>query len=100
MKKSPSRFLAGTAFFLILFTQSFAQPPTISYQPAITGLSAPVDLVNAGDGTGRLFIVQQGGIIRSWNGTSLSDFLNIRCFWIKPDYIWWREWFAQHGLPS
>ncbi len=53
-----------------------AQPPIITYQSAITGLSAPVDLVNAGDGSNRLFIVQQTGIIRVWNGTTLSEFAN------------------------
>ena len=31
---------------------------------AVTGLSAPVDVANAGDGSGRLFVVEQGGKIR------------------------------------
>jgi glucose/arabinose dehydrogenase len=54
-----------------------AQPPTISYQSIISGLTAPVDIVNAHDGTNRLFIVQQGGIIKVWNGTTVSDFINL-----------------------
>src|SRR3954452_24879791 len=54
-----------------------AQPPTISYQSIVSGLSAPVDIVNAGDGTNRLFIVQQGGVIKVWNGTAVSDFINL-----------------------
>ncbi len=53
------------------------QPPTISYQQIISGLSAPVDIVNAHDGTNRLFIVQQGGIIKVWNGTTLSNFIDL-----------------------
>src|SRR5690349_13619818 len=77
MKKSPSRFLAGTAFFLILLTKSFAQPPIVSYQPVITGLSAPIDIISANDGSGRLFVVQQGGLIRSWNGSTLTNFLDL-----------------------
>src|SRR5438067_73241 len=56
---------------------SLSQPPSISFTPTITGLSAPVDLVNAHDGTNRLFVVQQGGLIRVWNGSSLSNFLDL-----------------------
>src|SRR4029078_6525901 len=63
--------------FLFLHQTTFSQPPTINYQSVITGLSAPIDIVNAHDGTNRLFIVQQGGIIKVWNGTTLSDFINI-----------------------
>lgn len=55
----------------------FSQPPTISYQSAIPGLSAPIDIVNAHDGSNRLFIVQQGGIIKVWNGTTTSDFMDL-----------------------
>lgn len=54
-----------------------AQPPTISYQSVITGLSGPVDVVNAGDGTNRLFVVEQAGNIKVWNGTTLSLFANL-----------------------
>src|SRR5512135_3026773 len=32
--------------------------------PAVTGLQNPVDIANARDGTGRLFIVEQAGRIR------------------------------------
>ena len=38
-----------------------AQPISLGPLPGATGLSAPVDLVTAGDGSERLFIVQQGG---------------------------------------
>src|SRR5688500_14592161 len=45
--------------------------PTISYDaPLVSGLTSPVDLVNAGDGSNRLFIVQQNGIILVRAGTS------------------------------
>lgn len=70
--------LALTSFFLLTLQQaSLSQPPTISYQSTITGLSAPIDIVNAGDGSNRLFIAQQGGLIRMWNGTALSNFMNL-----------------------
>jgi glucose/arabinose dehydrogenase len=38
--------------------------PTISLAPFVSGLSSPVGLVNAGDGSGRLFVVERAGTIR------------------------------------
>ena len=38
--------------------------------PVATGLSAPSDIQNAGDGSNRLFLVQQGGLIRIWRESS------------------------------
>lgn len=38
--------------------------PTISLAPFVNGLSSPVGLVNAGDGSGRLFVVERAGTIR------------------------------------
>jgi glucose/arabinose dehydrogenase len=38
--------------------------PPIRLEPVARGLSNPVGLVHAGDGTGRLFIVEQPGMIR------------------------------------
>jgi glucose/arabinose dehydrogenase len=55
----------------------YAQPPTISYQSTITGLSNPLAVVNAGDGSNRLFIVEQGGLIKVWDGNSTSPFINL-----------------------
>lgn len=37
---------------------------SVQLQPLLTGLSSPVHVTNAGDGTNRLFVVQQGGTIR------------------------------------
>ncbi|RYY59217.1 MAG: hypothetical protein EOO05_13995, partial [Chitinophagaceae bacterium] len=45
-----------------------AQPPAVTFQTqSLTGVTSPVDLINAGDGTDRMFIVQQDGIVRVWN---------------------------------
>ena len=46
---------------------------------AVDGLSAPVDVTNAGDGTGRLFIAEQAGRIRIVRDGALVDrpFLDI-----------------------
>ncbi|MDD2902890.1 MAG: PQQ-dependent sugar dehydrogenase [Syntrophales bacterium] len=53
--------------------------PGISLQPRFSGLQAPVVISHAGDGSGRLFMVEQGGIIKvAVNGVLLtSPFLNI-----------------------
>lgn len=65
-------FRYGTLLFILFITlQVQSQPagnPRINFAPFIQGLSAPLDLVNAGDGTGRLFIVQRGGAIRIYDG--------------------------------
>ncbi len=52
---------------------------TIAFTPFVSGLSSPVDLVDAGDGSGRLYVVQQGGQIRIIrNGVLLpTPFLNL-----------------------
>src|SRR6266542_1933964 len=59
--------------------RSFGPFPTIQLQPVVSGLTMPVTVTNAGDGSGRLFIVQQTGQIRIFtNGTLLlAPFLDI-----------------------
>ena len=51
---------------LAVFCGGLAGPSfaTITLSPLVGGLSAPVDIANAGDGSGRLFVVEQGGRIR------------------------------------
>ena len=53
--------------------------PGISLQPRFSGLQAPVAIAHAGDGSGRLFIVEQGGVIKiAVNGALLTTpFLDI-----------------------
>lgn len=77
MRKFYSLSLFGSVFFYFISSAQQA----ISYSPVVSGLSAPVEVVNAGDGTGRLFIVEQGGGIRVYDpangGLQAAPFLNI-----------------------
>ena len=47
--------------------------------PVVSGLSSPLGVANAGDGSGRLFVVQRGGTVRVVKGRTLlaGNFLNI-----------------------
>ena len=60
---------------LVISISLKSQPPTLSLQAQVTGLSSPIDVVTAPDG--RLFVVQQGGIIKLITGTTATDFINI-----------------------
>jgi len=70
--------------FFVLCHQLLSQP-RISYSSKISGLSSPVDIVNAGDGSNRVFVVQKGGIIKVYskaatppgNLTYIKDFLTV-----------------------
>ena len=55
--------------FCIVSSSAFAQP-NIGLSPVISsGLSAPMQLVNAGDGSKRVFIVQKAGSIRVYDSS-------------------------------
>ena len=63
--------------FLLPNSKVFSQPPTIGFQSVITALSAPIDILNAHDGSNRLFIVEQGGLIKVWNGITTTNFIDL-----------------------
>ena len=54
-------------------------PAKVSFQEIATGLSNPVFITNAGDGSGRIFIIEQGGYIRILKNGSLlaTPFLDV-----------------------
>ncbi|MFY9268134.1 MAG: PQQ-dependent sugar dehydrogenase [Candidatus Manganitrophaceae bacterium] len=54
--------------------------PSIQLQPIVSGLNQPLGLSAAGDGSGRLFIVEQPGTIRIWEKGALLEkpFLDIQ----------------------
>ena len=78
-----SHRLSGLGILLLLFASpclhAVSQGAFVQRVPVTAGLSNPVGAVNAGDGSGRLFIVQQTGQIRIWNGTQLlaTPFLDL-----------------------
>ncbi len=52
----------------------------LTFVPIVEGLAAPVNVTHAGDGSGRLFVLEKGGVIRIVQGDTLSatPFLDIR----------------------
>ncbi len=52
----------------------------LDLQLVVSGLSQPIGVVNAGDGTNRLFVIQQGGTVRIVQNNRLlaGNFLDIR----------------------
>jgi glucose/arabinose dehydrogenase len=71
------------AAFALLAALALIVPPApasaLSLPVVITGLSSPVYVTGARDGTNRLFVVEQGGRIKAYTqaGASLGTFLDI-----------------------
>jgi glucose/arabinose dehydrogenase len=77
MKKIyPPSCVCFLAAIIFLSTSSIKAQPILSFQTVTAGLENPVDIVTA-PGDSRLFIAQQNGLVRTWNGTVLTDFLNL-----------------------
>jgi glucose/arabinose dehydrogenase len=63
-------------FFLMALIKNASAQPVLSLNPVITtGLSSPIQFVNAGDGSNRVFIVEQGGTIRAYDAA--FNFLSV-----------------------
>ncbi len=65
---------------LALVSAAPAGAGSVAIVPVVTeGLSGPLGARHAGDGSGRLFVMEQEGIIRIWDGTQLlaTPFLDI-----------------------
>jgi glucose/arabinose dehydrogenase len=57
-----------------------AEPPgDLQLVPVASGLTRPVAIRNAADGSGRLFLVEQAGVIKIWDGSQIlaTPFLDI-----------------------
>lgn len=64
------------ALLSISFFSAFSQPE-LNYAQVATGFDFPVDIVNAGDNSNRLFIVEQGGVIKLRKGNVVSTFIDL-----------------------
>ncbi len=62
--------LCALLICFIITSPAFTQPK-ISFEEITNGLSRPVDLVNANDGSKRLFIVEETGKIKIWDGSKI-----------------------------
>ncbi len=61
MKYKPALVILSLLSFLPVFAQSEVK---IRRQPFLSGLDSPLFLTHAGDGSGRIFVVQQRGVIK------------------------------------
>jgi glucose/arabinose dehydrogenase len=69
-----------TISFVLLFSlHHLIAQPVLTLSPVITGLNTPIELVNAGDGTNRMFIVHQGGsiVVYSSSYVFIDTFLKV-----------------------
>lgn len=72
-------FLTSLLFISNLIGQGVPSPLTIRMQPYLSGLSLPVHITNAKDGSKRLFVIQQRGIIKvvQPGAFTTTDFINL-----------------------
>ena len=69
---NPPAQLQPRIYLPIVFGPSW---PTLALTPLVSGLSSPVHITHAGDGSGRLFVVEQLGrirIVREWRAAGYS----------------------------
>ena len=84
--RTPARFLVTTALAamvslaLPLSASAAVDAGQVRLARIVGGLSSPVGVTNAGDGTKRLFVVEQGGLVRVVKGSTVSPtvFLDLR----------------------
>lgn len=61
----------------LLFRDSIPPVENISFEAVVTNLIRPLYVTHAGDGSERLFIVEQRGRINIWDGSEFSIFMDI-----------------------
>jgi glucose/arabinose dehydrogenase len=64
MRSLAAKCLALLCAFAASTAVALPPPASVQITPVVTGLSGPVGIFNAGDGSNRLFVIQQGGAIR------------------------------------
>ena len=76
------RLIGSLLCFTMLSLPVQAQPSTLTLSPVFTsGLSSPMQVLHAGDGSGRIFVTERAGVIKVFNPNaatpSLTTFLNL-----------------------
>jgi len=67
----------------LVFLINYSAKGQIGYQTIVdAGLTDPIDIAippnaSPANGSTRIFVAQQNGLIRLWNGTSFSDLVNL-----------------------
>ena len=82
---SRTRLVLAVAAMAAILSLSVVMPtaaavPSVSLVPVASGLSSPLLVTNAGDGSGRLFVVEKAGVIKiiKAGSTLPTPFLDIR----------------------
>src|SRR5437016_9953792 len=60
----PAMIQVLTALLFVFCGGAFAAPPAVTLRLVASGLTLPVEIAHAGDASGRLFVVEQGGAIK------------------------------------
>ncbi|HEX6138394.1 MAG TPA: PQQ-dependent sugar dehydrogenase [Casimicrobiaceae bacterium] len=79
MPSRAARELAGRAFVAVALCLAAHPAVAVTAGLVASGLASPVEIVHAGDASGRLFVAEQAGTIRIVRGSALSaaPFLDI-----------------------
>jgi glucose/arabinose dehydrogenase len=71
VKKRRTNLLFLCLLTVLSVSIGFSTEPELALVPMVTNLDSPVIITNAGDGSGRLFIGEQDGIVLIWDGSQL-----------------------------
>ncbi|MCJ7445456.1 MAG: PQQ-dependent sugar dehydrogenase [Methanotrichaceae archaeon] len=76
-----TKLILALLTFVLLASIAMAQMPILGLQLVAEGFTAPMEFISPGDGTGRMFLVDQTGVIKiiNSNGTVLTEpFLDVK----------------------
>lgn len=74
---APLAFLVSICLWASQSGPSAETAPAVTLTQVLTGLSQPLFLTHAGDGSGRVFVVERGGRIKVSDGGTPSTFLDV-----------------------
>lgn len=79
IQRNKLRVIINALCLIIFFNRSVSQEPVLSLTPLVNGLDQPMQLVNAGDGTNRIFVVHRSGAITVFDQsfTLIGTFLTV-----------------------